>query len=186
MKKEEVLKENVNSLELEISKLEAEKQSALVKLRIDELYGHDDENDEVLNELESDIRDFLDNFLKKINIELTDEDSHYLDEHIWNIRDNMLSAIKEDSDIFKTMDICSEDSEEIGYTVELVDVGSFTRIFKSREEAEDSLIAIYQKDYREDNHMNQWKPEVSGISYRDFILELADNNDWLKIRKVKL
>ena len=98
--KEEIRRE-IQRLQTEIDQITEEKNDLEVQLYIDELFGDTDEHDRMLDQIERKIETMYRNVLDIIGIEVVGDDYEYLNEHIWETRDNVLSAIKNDSGVFE-------------------------------------------------------------------------------------
>ena len=83
----------------EIERTEDAIVKMLIKGKLNDLYNHEDENDKILDKLESDLFGVLENFMDALEIE--PEDPAYLNEHVWELRDAIVSNFKEDVEIFK-------------------------------------------------------------------------------------
>lgn len=101
MKDKEEIQREIQRLQTEIDYITEEKNDLEVQLHIDELFGDTDEHDRMLDQIERKIETMYRNVLDIIGIEVVGDNYEYLNEHIWSTRDNILSAIKNDSGVFK-------------------------------------------------------------------------------------
>ena len=101
MRDKEETQREIRRLQTEIDQITEKKNDLDVALRIDELYDNTDEEYEALDAVEQKIGDMYIQILNIIGVDVIDDNYEYLNEHIWSIRDDVLSAIKNDSGVFK-------------------------------------------------------------------------------------
>ena len=101
MKDKEEIQREIRRLQTEIDQITEEKNDLEVQFHINELFDNTDEDYEVLDAVERKIGDMYIQILNIIGVDVVDDNYEYLNEHIWNIRDDVLSAIKNDSGVFK-------------------------------------------------------------------------------------
>ena len=109
MRDKEEIRREIQRLQTEIDHITEEKNDLEVSLHIDELFDNTSEDHEVLDAVERKIGDMYIQILNIIGVDVIDDNYEYLNEHIWNTRDDILSAIKNDSGVFK---LGKEDSIE--------------------------------------------------------------------------
>lgn len=101
MRDKEETQREIRRLQTEIDHITEEKNDLEVALHIDELFDNTDEDYEVLDIVERKIGDMYIQILNIIGVDVVDDNYEYLNEHIWSTRDDILSAIKNDSGVFK-------------------------------------------------------------------------------------
>ena len=101
MRDKEETQREIRRLQTEIDQITEKKNDLDVALRIDELYDNTDEEYEALDAVEQKIGNMYIQILNIIGVGVIDDNYEYLNEHIWKIRDDVLSAIRNDSGVFK-------------------------------------------------------------------------------------